>query len=222
MNHNFVPVVIFGLILIHSFKYSVILIVIVSASSQSLEELYDEPNYLELMKEGKMTSALAKQKSDDEEDIYDPEHYQEKESPKSSKGSPKGSRQGSGKGKKIRMGSAASLKSSRKSDGPEREPSEENIIIQDQGEGDLKDSTESEIKGRGGSAKRSSSGSRTSTPQYLSVPEQDIKPDRMILSSDEAMVDLRKRDREALKNASRIGVSVHAYFYTFNGGKDLA
>lgn len=186
----------------------------VSATPQSLEELYDEPDYLELMKEGKMTSALAKQKADNDEDIYDPDLYHEKESPKSSKGSPKGSRHGSAKGRtgsgKVRIGSATSqksVKSSRKSDGVEREPSEENIMINDQGEGDLKDSAESENKGRVGSAKQSTSGSRSSTPQYLSVPEQDTKPDRMILSSDEAMVDLRKRDREALKNASRIGVS---------------
>jgi hypothetical protein len=52
-----------------------------------------------------------------------------------------------------------------------------------------------------------SEGSRTSTPQYLIVPEQDIRPDRLILSSEEAMVDLRKRDREALKNSVRHGVS---------------
>lgn len=41
--------------------------------------------------------------------------------------------------------------------------------------------------------------SRSATPQYLSLPEQDIKPEHIVMSSDEAMVDLRKRDREALK-----------------------
>jgi hypothetical protein len=102
--------------------------------------------------------------------------------------------------------SKMSAKSSRKSDGIDREPSEENIVIE-HGEVDFKDSAESESKVRSDSAKRTvsrvSEGSRTSTPQYLIVPEQDIRPDRLILSSEEAMVDLRKRDREALKNSVR-------------------
>ena len=33
---------------------------------------------------------------------------------------------------------------------------------------------------------------------FLEVPEPDLRPEQMILSSDEAMVDLRKRDRDAL------------------------
>ena len=171
--------------------------------------MYGEPDYIELMKEGKMTSALAKQTADYEDEIYDPEMAKSpKESPKSSKGSLQGSAKA-----RSRSGSArskASSKSYRKSDGSDREPSEENIVI-DQAEGDLKDSAESEVKVRVDSAKRSASrdsmGSRSSTPQYLTIPEQDIKPDRMILSSEEAMVDLRKRDREALKNSTRQGVS---------------
>ncbi|VDI41856.1 Hypothetical predicted protein [Mytilus galloprovincialis] len=177
----------------------------ISATPQSLEELYDEPDYLELMKEGKMTSALSRHQDTSEEDIYgDPELAKSKESPKSSKGSLRGSAKG-----RIDSGiSKTSAKSSRKSVGIDREPSEENIVI-GQGEGDLKDSAESEVKVRIGSAKRSASrvsgSSRASTPQYLEVPEQDLKPDRMILSSEEAMVDLRKRDREALKNSTRQG-----------------
>lgn len=151
-----------------------------------------------------MTSALSRHQDTSEEDIYgDPELAKSKESPKSSKGSLRGSAKG-----RIDSGiSKTSGKSSRKSVGIDREPSEENIVI---GEGDLKDSAESEVKVRIGSAKRSASrvsgSSRASTPQYLEVPEQDLKPDRMILSSEEAMVDLRKRDREALKNSTRQGV----------------
>lgn len=41
--------------------------------------------------------------------------------------------------------------------------------------------------------------SRSTTPQYLAPPEQDTAPEHIVMSSDEAMVDLRKRDREALK-----------------------
>ncbi|XP_062585713.1 uncharacterized protein LOC134247355 [Saccostrea cucullata] len=41
--------------------------------------------------------------------------------------------------------------------------------------------------------------SRSTTPQYLSPPELDTGPEHIVLSSEEAMVDLRKRDREALK-----------------------
>ena len=33
---------------------------------------------------------------------------------------------------------------------------------------------------------------------FLELPEPDLRPEQMILSSDEAMVDLRKRDRDAL------------------------
>ncbi|KAK3102250.1 hypothetical protein FSP39_009912 [Pinctada imbricata] len=44
-----------------------------------------------------------------------------------------------------------------------------------------------------------SGGSRSSTPQYLNPPDPDTREERMMLTSDEAMVDLRKRDREALK-----------------------
>lgn len=172
----------------------------ISATPQSLDEFYNEPDYIELMKEGKMASSLSKQQVSQDDEIYDPEMAKtRKESAKSFKGSNRGSaksRSGSGISK-------VSIKSSKKSDGLDREPSEENIVI-DQGEGDLKDSAESEIKGRAESAKKSQ-GSRTSTPQYLDVPEPDTRPDQMILSSEEAMVDLRKRDREALKNATRIG-----------------
>ena len=42
-------------------------------------------------------------------------------------------------------------------------------------------------------------GSRSSTPQYLNPPDLDVREERMVLTSDEAMLDLRKRDREALK-----------------------
>lgn len=51
--------------------------------------------------------------------------------------------------------------------------------------------------------------SRTSTPQYLQPPEQDVRPEQLILNSEEAMVDLRKRDREALKASAQVrkGVS---------------
>jgi hypothetical protein len=179
----------------------------VPATPQSLDELYNEPDYIELMKEGKMTSALSKQKESYEDDIYDPESAKcTKESPKSSKGSTHGSARGRSSSARSKM----SAKSSRKFDGIDREPSEENIVIE-HGEVDFKDSAESESKVRSDSAKRTvsrvSEGSRTSTPQYLIVPEQDIRPDRLILSSEEAMVDLRKRDREALKNSVRHGVS---------------
>ncbi|XP_045164216.2 EF-hand calcium-binding domain-containing protein 12-like [Mercenaria mercenaria] len=49
---------------------------------------------------------------------------------------------------------------------------------------------------------------RTSSPSYLEPPLIDTKPDRLILASEEAMVDLRKHDREALKgyNAKIEGV----------------
>ena len=88
--------------------------ILVSATPQSLDEMYGEPDYIELMKEGKMTSALAKQTADYEDEIYDPEMAKSpKESPKSSKGSLQGSakarsRSGSGRSK-------ASSKSYRKS-----------------------------------------------------------------------------------------------------------
>ncbi|KAK6176363.1 hypothetical protein SNE40_014663 [Patella caerulea] len=41
--------------------------------------------------------------------------------------------------------------------------------------------------------------SRSSTPQYLEVPEIDIEVEQMVLSSDEAMMDLIKHDKEVLR-----------------------
>ena len=40
---------------------------------------------------------------------------------------------------------------------------------------------------------------RTGTPTHLEPPDKDVREERLILKSEEAMVDLRKRDREALK-----------------------
>lgn len=40
---------------------------------------------------------------------------------------------------------------------------------------------------------------QTGSPMYLEPPPIDMKPDRLVLATDEEMVDLRKRDREGLK-----------------------
>lgn len=40
---------------------------------------------------------------------------------------------------------------------------------------------------------------QTGSPMYLEPPPKDTKPDRLILATEEQMVDLRKRDREGLK-----------------------
>ncbi|XP_060081393.1 EF-hand calcium-binding domain-containing protein 12-like [Ylistrum balloti] len=53
-----------------------------------------------------------------------------------------------------------------------------------------------------GSSRTVHTQSRSSTPQFLHPPEIDTRPEQMVLKSDEAMVDLRKRDREALKGSS--------------------
>lgn len=53
-----------------------------------------------------------------------------------------------------------------------------------------------------GSSRTVRTQSRSSTPQYLQPPDIDTRPEQMVLKSDEAMVDLRKRDREALKGSS--------------------
>lgn len=53
-----------------------------------------------------------------------------------------------------------------------------------------------------GSSRTLHTQSRSSTPQFLHPPDIDTRPEQMVLKSDEAMVDLRKRDREALKGSS--------------------
>ena len=53
--------------------------------------------------------------------------------------------------------------------------------------------------------------------QYLKPPEHDLRPEQKILSSEEAMVDLRKRDQAALvrlrgKGAQTVGFLFPSYF----------
>ena len=53
--------------------------------------------------------------------------------------------------------------------------------------------------------------------QYLEPPEHDLRPEQKILSSEEAMVDLRKRDRAALvrlrgKGTQTVGFLFASYF----------
>ncbi|XP_050412422.1 uncharacterized protein LOC126827227 [Patella vulgata] len=57
-------------------------------------------------------------------------------------------------------------------------------------------SSSPQASSRGGSIR---SVSRSSTPQYLEVPEIDTEVEQMVLSSDEAMVDLIKHDKEVLR-----------------------
>ena len=45
----------------------------------------------------------------------------------------------------------------------------------------------------------------TGSSQYLEPPDSDLRPEQKILSSEEAMVDLRKRDRAALSRLTGKG-----------------
>lgn len=54
-------------------------------------------------------------------------------------------------------------------------------------------------KGTKSDTEKGTSGPRSSSPSFLEPPLVDTKPDRLILASEEEMVDLRKHDREALK-----------------------
>jgi len=53
-------------------------------------------------------------------------------------------------------------------------------------------------KGRTSRIKSALSALSSRSSPFLEPPEPDLRPEQMILSSEEAMVDLRKRDREAL------------------------
>lgn len=53
-------------------------------------------------------------------------------------------------------------------------------------------------KGRTSRVKSALSALSSRSSPFLEPPEPDLRPEQMILSSEEAMVDLRKRDREAL------------------------
>ena len=60
--------------------------------------------------------------------------------------------------------------------------------------------------------------------QYLEPPEQDLRPEQKILSSEEAMVDLRKRDRAALvrlrgKGAQTVGFLFLSFWKRINSQK---
>ena len=58
---------------------------------------------------------------------------------------------------------------------------------------------------------RQSRQSRTSTPNSLEPPEPDIRPERLMGQSAEAMVDLRKHDRVVLSRSNmRNGVGLHS------------
>jgi len=113
--------------------------------------------------------------------------------------------------KNIGQGSAGQMTGSTEQIDTEKENSTSDI--------DMKKET-GEAKKRTDSAKESGqesskSQSRSSTPQYLQPPDPDTRPERLILQSEEAMVDLRKRDREALKGGAltRKPVSYHFHYF---------
>ena len=79
------------------------------------------------------------------------------------------------------------------------------LVVSD-AEADIKSGKDSVKTGVGKSegenehVRSGSSGSeRSSSPRYLEPPDYDVRLEQMILPSEEAMVDLRKRDREGLK-----------------------
>ena len=61
-----------------------------------------------------------------------------------------------------------------------------------------KNSVRIEINGEGVQGLSGSTSDRSISPQYLEPPDPDVRLEQLVLN-EEAMVDLRKRDRDALK-----------------------
>jgi len=74
-------------------------------------------------------------------------------------------------------------------------------------------------EGSKGAARRAGEGARSATgsPSYLEIPPTDTRPDRLVLNTEEEMLDLRKRDREGLKGYNAkvryLGVQLNSWYH---------